>query len=183
MEDRKGKMTLVLLLCCLFAAEACGSREVPVEVPVPVDVPVAVAAPFSVSVVPTVPVPIRVGTQLGFRLSSSVAGYAHLYLIDPVDAVSVLAENLPLAAGNLEYPVRAEHGFTLSAGQPVGANTIVFLVTRQPFNGFSGTAATLTSPVSLPYPGPDFMLLLNRATTNMPGAGWTMDQILVQVVG
>ena len=182
MGYREGKTALVPLVCGLFVVGACGSREVPVEMPVPVDVPVTVAAPFSVSVVPTVPVPIRVGTQLGFRLSSSTAGYAHLYLINPVGAVSVLAENLPLAAGSLEYPSRAVHGFTLSAGEPIGTNTIVFLVTRQPFNGFSGMA-TLTSPVSLAFRAPDFMSRLNGVTTSMPGGAWTMDQILVRVVG
>ena len=172
-------IALLCGLCCV--ASGCGTREVPVEVPVPVDVPFAVAGPFSISVVPTVPVPIRVGTQLGVRLSSGTAGYAHLYLIDPVGAVSVLAENLPLAAGSLEYP-SPEHGFTLSAGQPVGTNTIVLLVTRQPFNGFSG-AATLTSPVSLPYRAPAFMSRLNDATASMPRSGWAIDQIAVRVVG
>ena len=80
------------------------------------------ARPFSISLVPTAPAPIQVGTQLGFRLSSSTAGYASLYLIDPVGQVSVLAENLPLAAGSLEYPSSAQ-GFTLTASQPVGAWT------------------------------------------------------------
>ena len=37
------------------------------------------ARPFSISLVPTAPAPIQVGTQLGFRLSSSTAGYASLY--------------------------------------------------------------------------------------------------------
>ena len=172
-------IALLCWLCCV--ASACGPREVPVEVPVPVDVPVAVAGPFAISVVPTVPVPIRIGTQMGVRLSSSTAGYAHLYLIDPVGAVSVLAENLPVAAGSLEYP-SPEHGFALSAGQPVGTNTIILVVTRQPFNGFSGSA-TLTRPVSLPYPAQVFMARLNDATAGMPRSGWAMDQITVRVVG
>lgn len=182
MEYRERKTTLVLLLCWLSVGGACRAREVPVEVPVAVDVPVAVAAPFSVSVVPTVPVPIRVGTQMGLRLSLSTAGYGHLYLIDPVGAVSVLAENLPLAAGSLEYPSRDEHGFMLTAGQPVGTNTIILLVTRQAFNGFSGTA-TLTSPVSLAYGAQTFMSRLDNATASMPRGGWARDQILVRIVG
>ena len=93
-------------------------------------------APFAVSLVPTVPVPVRVGAELGFQLSSGTAGYASLYVIDPVYAVQVMAENLPVPAGSLEYP--SSQGFTLRAVQPVGFNRAILLVTRQPFSGFSG---------------------------------------------
>ncbi len=139
------------------------------------------ARPFSISLVPTAPAPIQVGTQLGFRLSSSTAGYASLYLIDPVGQVSVLAENLPLAAGSLEYPSAAQ-GFTLSASQPVGVNRVILLVTRQPFDGFSGDA-TLTSPVSLAVGATAFLLQLDRATGALPEGAWTTDEIEVRVVG
>ena len=37
--------------------------------------------PFAISLVPSVPVPIRLGTNLGFNVSSSTAGYYSLYLI------------------------------------------------------------------------------------------------------
>ena len=124
---------LLMAALCTVMVGACATRVAPEA--------------FSISLVPTVPVPIRVGTDVGFRLSSATAGYASLYLIDPVGQVSVLAENLPLAAGSLDYPSSAQ-GFTLTASQPVGVNRVILLVTRQPFNGFSGEA-TLTSPVSL----------------------------------
>ena len=137
--------------------------------------------PFSVSLVPSVPVPIRVGTQLGFRLSSSTAGYASLYLIDPVGRVSVLAENLPLAAGSLDYPSVGQ-GFTLTAAEPIGFNRVTLLVTRQPFDGFSGDD-TLTSPVSLALTGNAFMAQLERATAFLPRASWATDEIQVRIVG
>ena len=138
-------------------------------------------AGFSVSLVPTVPVPIRIGTNLGFRLSSSTAGYANLYLIDPVGEVWVLAENLPLAAGSLEYPSSAQQ-FTLAAAQPVGFNRVVLLVTRQPFAGFGGNA-TLTSPVSLALRVNAFLPQLNRATGGLPRESWAADEIRVRIVG
>ena len=138
-------------------------------------------AGFSVSLVPTVPVPIRIGTNLGFRLSSSTAGYANLYLIDPVGEVWVLAENLPLAAGSLEYPSSAQP-FTLAAAQPVGFNRVILLVTRQPFAGFGGNA-TLTSPVSLALRANAFMPQLNRATGGLPRSSWAADEIRVRIVG
>ena len=138
-------------------------------------------AGFSVSLVPTVPVPIRIGTNLGFRLSSSTAGYANLYLIDPVGEVWVLAENMPLAAGSLEYPSSAQR-FTLAAAQPVGSNRVVLLVTRQPFAGFGGNA-TLTRPVSLALRANAFVPQLNRATGGLPRESWATDEIGVRIVG
>ena len=138
-------------------------------------------AEFSLSLVPAVPVPIRIGTRLGFRLSSTTAGYANLYLIDPLGAVSALAENFPLAAGSLEYPSSAE-AFTLAAGEPVGFNRVILFVTRQPFDGFAGSG-TLTRPVSLALRAGEFLAQLNRAAASLPPAAWATDEIRVRVVG
>lgn len=136
--------------------------------------------PFSISLVPTVPVPIRLDTSLGFRLSSSTAGYGSLYVIDPSYQVQVLAENLPLAAGSLEYP--SSQGFTLLAAQPVGFNRAIMLVTRQPFRGFSSDA-TLTSPVSLAIDGRNFVRQLNGATATLPRLSWAADEVCLRIVG
>ena len=136
-------------------------------------------AGFSVSLVPAVPVPIRMGTSLVFRLSAGTAGYVNLYLIDPVGEVWVLAENLPVAAGSLTYP-SSEQSFTLVADEPVGFNRVVLLVTRQPFAGFGGSA-TLTRPVSLAVGGDSFLLQLNRATARLPRASWAADELRVRV--
>ena len=160
---------------------ACGAaRQEPVSRPPPV-APAPVREPFSISLVPAVPVPIRVATDVRFQLSLSTAGYASLYLIDPVGQASVLAENLPLAAGNLEYP-SAAHGFTIAASEPVGFNRVILLVTRQPFDGFSGDD-TLTSPVSLALNGDAFVAQLSRATALLRPESWAMDEIRIRVVG
>ena len=136
--------------------------------------------PFSVSLVPTVPVPIRLDTMLGFRLSSSTAGYGSLYVIDPLYRVQVLAENLPVAAGSLEYP--SSQGFTLRAAQPVGFNRAIMLVTRQPFRGFASDA-TVTTPVELAIDGRNFVRQLNGATSALPRLSWAADEVCLRVVG
>ena len=139
-----------------------------------------VVAPFSVSLVPMAPVPIRIGAELGFQLSSSTAGYASLYLIDPVYAVQILAENLPIAAGSVQYP--PPRGFTLRAAQPVGYNWVILLVTRQPFGGFSGND-TLTNPVITALDGRTFVEQLNRATDFLPSSSWAADEVRIRIVG
>ena len=145
------------------------------SIELPVDQP-----PFSVSLVPTVPVPIRLDTMLGFRLSSSSAGYGSLYVIDPSYRVQVLAENLPVAAGSLEYP--SSQGFTLRASQPVGFNRAIMLVTRQPFRGFASDA-TVTTPVELAIDGRNFVRQLNGGTSALPRLSWAADEVCLRVVG
>lgn len=196
---RARRASLVVLVIAVAALEACASRAVapdnssgPCATATPSlpttsaallrrseDLPVG-QAPFSVSLVPTVPVPIRVGTQLGFQLSSGTAGYASLYVIDPVYDVQVLAENLPMPAGSLEYP--SSQGFTLSAAEPVGVNRAILLVTRQPFGGFSGDD-TLTTPVSTALDGRTFIEQLNRATRTLPSSSWVADEVCLRIVG
>ena len=126
------------------------------------------------------PVPIRIGTELSFQLSSGTAGYASLYLIDPVYDVRVLAENLPLPAGSMKYP--SSQGFTLRATQPVGFNWVILLVTRQPFGGFSGND-TLTRPVDTALNGRTFVSQLNGATRTLPRSSWAVDEVRIRIVG
>lgn len=177
------RSSALFLLGGILLGSACSSNPPPAPVapPRPAVVQVPEQEPFSISLVATVPVPIRVGTHLGFRLSSSTAGYGNLYLIDPRGQVSVLAENLPLGAGSIEYPSPA-HGFTLAASQPVGVNRVILLVTRQPFDGFSGEA-TLSSPVSLAVYGNAFVSQLGRATASLSRNSWVTDEIQIRVVG
>lgn len=138
-------------------------------------------AAFSVSVVPAVPVPVRIGARFGLHLSSGTAGYASLYMIDPVYSVQVLAENLPLPAGSLEYPSLSQ-AFTLRADPPVGFNWVILLVTRQPFSGFSGND-TLTTPVSTALNGRRFVSYLNGATSSLPLSSWAVDEVRIRIVG
>ena len=137
--------------------------------------------PFAVSLVPAVPVPIRLGAQLGFSVSSDTAGYYSLYLIDPASEVWVLAENMPLGAGSVTYPSPPAQNFTLTAAEPLGRNRVIVLVTRDPIDGFSGDN-TLTSAVSLAIRGNTFVGLLNGTTRALPQSDWAIDEITVSVV-
>lgn len=134
--------------------------------------------PFSVSLVADAPVPIRVGSRFRLRLSSGSAGYASLYVLDPAYSVRALAENMPVAAGSLDF----RDGLTLVAEQPVGFNTVIMLVTRQPFSGFAGNA-TLANPVSLALGSRRFVSQLNRATRALPPHSWAVAELGIRVVG
>ena len=168
---------------CMAMLNACSAREQAPPPPPPAPVVQAATAPFSISLVPTVPVPIRIGTSLGFNVSANTAGYASLYLIDPAGRVTVLGENMVVsAARDLVYPAAVD-GFTVAAAEPVGFNQVILLVTRQPFaGGFSGVE-TLTTPVSLALGSGEFRRQLNRRTGMIPRTAWAMDEIRVRVVG
>ena len=167
----------------LTLAACGGGRPQPVTpppAPPPPPPPVVLSQGYVVSLVPTVPIPVRVGTQVSLRLESNTTGYAHLYLIDPGGQVWVLGENMVLT-GSLDYP-RPGSGVTLTAGQPVGFNDLTLLVTRQPIAGFSGYE-TLESPVSLADDRSTFRARLSRVTSGLPRDSWARDEIQVRVTG
>ena len=136
------------------------------------------ADPFSVSLVADAPVPIRLGARFRLHLSSGSAGYASLYVLDPAYSVRVLTENQPVAAGSLGF----RDDLVLVAEQPVGFNTVILLVTRQPFAGFAGNA-TLANPVSLALGPGRFVSQLNRATRALPPHSWAVAELAIRVVG
>ena len=169
----------------LALAVACQSTPAgPVAVAGDVSVSGNPAAPFAVGVVSTFAPPIRIGTPIGFRLSSSLAGLGHLYLINATGTVTVLAENLPLAAGSqLDFPGPAA-GFTITATRPAGINRVILLVTLDPFVGFANTqGATLGSPVPLTLEAEEFLRRLDDATEDLPDPSWATSETRVQVVG
>lgn len=137
--------------------------------------------PFSISLVPAVPVPIRIRTNLGFHVSSTTAGYYSLYLIDPVGEVWVLAENMQLPAGSITYPSPPAQNFTLAAAEPLGTNRVILVVTREQFAGFSGNA-TVTRAVRLAVRGAPFVDQLNAKLARLPTSNWATDEITVRVV-
>lgn len=176
-----GRVLAAILMAVAFLMPPSSREAAAVQVTEPASSGVSrnTAAPFAASVVPAMPVPVRVGARFGLHVSSGTAGYASLYVIDPVYSVRVLAENLPLPAGSLQYPTGS---LALQAEPPVGFNWVILLVTRQPFSGFSGTD-TLTTPVSTALGGRDFIRELNRATAALPANSWTVDEVRIRVVG
>ncbi len=147
------------------------------------DVAVNSAPAFAVGIVPTTAPPVAVGTPIGFRVSSSEAGFGHLYLVNADGGVTMLAENLPVAAGaQVEYP-RPGDGIVIRAALPAGVDRVVFLVTRQPFGGFADSqGSTLTRPMVLASTAGTFLRRLNQATQQMPASSWAVAETRVQVV-
>ena len=141
------------------------------------------APAFAVGVTPTAAPPVAVGSVVGFRVSSSETGFGHLYLINADGGVTMLAENLPVAAGaQVEYP-RPGDGVTIRATPPVGVDRVLLLVTRQPFVGFAGNqGTTLTRPVALASPAEAFLSDFNETTGSLPAASWAVAETRVQVV-
>ena len=138
--------------------------------------------PFSISLVPAVPVPIRIRTNLGFNVSSETAGYYSLYLIDPVGEVWVLAENMPLPAGSITYPSPPAQNFTLAAAEPLGTTRVILVVTREQLAGFSGNATVMRRAVSLAVRGDPFVRQLNAKLAILSPSDWATDEITVRVV-
>ena len=138
---------------------------------------------FSVGVVPTMAPPVRVGTVLGFHLSSSESGFAYLYLINASGEVTRLAENLPLAAGmQAAYPV-PDDGIRIRASEPAGVDRLILLVTRQPFVGFTNTQGELaTTPLMLASSAEAFLESLNEATEELAPRSWAVAEARVEVV-
>ena len=141
-------------------------------------------AAFAVGVVPTLAPPVRVGTTIGFRLSSTVDGLGHLYMIASTGEVTVLAENLALAAGSqVEYPGE-QHGFSIAATPPAGVDRVVLLVTLESFAGFGNSqGALLTRPVALTLAAEEFLRRFDEMVQDLPGASWATAETRVQVVG
>ena len=139
------------------------------------------AAPFSVGVIPTKTPPVRIGDELGFRLSTSRNGYGHVYLLNASGAVLVLAQNLPLTDGvERVFPSLGE-GFTFRASLPAGVERVLFLVTRQPFEGFGNSSAS-GMPVQLAERAHDFIMNLNAATAQLPSQDWALVESRIEII-
>ena len=135
--------------------------------------------PFSVGVVPNRAPPVRIGEKLGFTLSASAAGYGHLYLINASGAVLVLAENLAVDSGARTQFPGPGGGFTFRASPPAGVERVLFLVTRQPFQGFGGSAS---GPVQLAVRAQEFLRTLNEATGSLPRGNWALTETRIEIV-
>ena len=183
---RAGSLTGCLVLSGLLAVVGgCGRGE---EGPAVAGDGIAVSgnteAAFAVGVVPTLAPPLRVGTPVGFRLSSSVDGLGHLYMIASTGEVTVLAENLPLAASaEIEYPA-PQHGFSITTTPPAGIDRVILLVTRDPLAGFGNSqGALLTRPVGLTLAAEAFLRRFDEMVRDLPGPSWATAETRVQVVG
>ena len=137
------------------------------------------AAPFTAAVALTRPSPLRLGDAIAFILSTSTAGYGHLYMINASGNVVALVENLPVAPHAPVLFPAPDAGFTVRASPPAGTDRVLFLVTLQPFQGFGGAAG---APVTLALQADAFVAALNAATARLGGGGWALAEIRVEVL-
>jgi hypothetical protein len=134
--------------------------------------------PVVVSLVPVGPSVLKIGAPIGFQLTSSARGYAHLYALDPSGKTQVWLENVRIRAHRpLTYPLA---GFTVRAAPPAGDETIVFVVSRRPINGFAGHGTTHT-PFDAQIPPADFHNTLTKKMSALPARDWVSTKVQLRV--
>ena len=130
----------------------------------------------------TRPGPLRLGDTIGFVLTTTAAGYGHVYLLNASGTVVALGGNVPVAPDAPVLFPAPDAGFVLRASPPAGTNRVVLLVTAQPVAGLVGAPAPGAAPVTLTVQGDAFIASLNAATARLPGNGWTVAEARVEVV-
>ncbi len=121
-------------------------------------------ARIAVSLLPMTPSIVSVGQPVAFQLSANTSGFAHLYVLDASGKVQVWLENVPIEAHEvLRYPLQ---GSIVRASPPGGDETILLVVTQQPFNGFLGSEESYR-PFVLPYPRQRFRQALMAKTSRL----------------
>jgi hypothetical protein len=99
------------------------------------------AGPLNVSLIPTASV-VAIGTPLAVRVMATRQAYGHLYLLSASGKTQLLMENVPLVANRpASFPTR---DLVLRAAAPAGDETIIFVASRAPIEGFAGGGVTRT---------------------------------------
>ena len=139
------------------------------------------AAPFTATVAPVGDSRVRLGDPVSFVLTTTAAGFGHLYLLNTSGTVVALAEGLAVAPGAPVLFPSPGAGFTIRASAPVGVNRVLLLVTRQPFAGLGGGGAG-AAPATLAVRAEAFVAQLNAATAGLAPDGWALAEARVEVV-
>lgn len=134
--------------------------------------------PVMVSMTPTASV-VRIGTPIGFRLTSSRSGFGHLYILQPSGKVQLLFENVPVLANvPLRYP---RNGTVVRATPPAGDTTLIFVTTLTRIDGFAGRQTTRT-PFDLQVTAGGFRDQLAARTSRLPREAWGFTDLNVRVL-
>ena len=180
---------LVLAAAALAGCAGLGGLDPPAPVPAPAPTPAGAgaavaanpAAPFAAGVGLTRPGPLRLGDTIGFVLTTTAAGYGHVYLLNASGTVVALGGNVPVAPDAPVLFPAPDAGFVLRASPPAGTNRVVLLVTAQPVAGLVGAPAPGAAPVTLTVQGDAFIATLNAATARL-AVSWTVAEARVEVV-
>ena len=122
--------------------------------------------------------PLRLGESIELTLTTDTTGYGHLYLLNASGQVLALVENLPVAGGVPVTLPPPEASYKLRTTPPPGTGRVLFLVTREPFAGFSGGAA----PASIGLGAKAFMTSLNAATARLVSNGWALAETRLELL-
>jgi hypothetical protein len=134
--------------------------------------------PIHLSLVPTMPSVLAIGQPIGFQLRSTADGFGHLYVLSASGKVQLWFENLPVRKmHSVSYPCS---GLQVRAAPPAGDETVIFVVTRERFEGFAGRGTTC-SPLALQHTHTDFCEALRRKTARIERTRWAAVSSVIRV--
>lgn len=175
--------TLFLAVAAALALTACQTTSQTASAPQAQTMAANPGAAFTASVRPDGPTPVPLGQEMRFQVTSSQGGFANLYLLGASGQSVVLAENLPLGAGQPRLVPDPSTGMTLTASPPLGTDRVVLLVTTQPMAGIlAAGGAPVTQPQAVPLSHQALLDQLNAKTARIPASAWAMSEGAVTVV-
>lgn len=122
---------------------------------------------------------VPIGGWINFRLSSSVTGYGHIYVMSASGRAQVWMENVPIAGGQrLVFPIGR---LGIKAEPPAGREDLMFIVTRKRIKGFFGYETTRT-PAVVDHDHKSFKAALTARFIKMPKRLWNFARTSVRVV-
>jgi hypothetical protein len=122
---------------------------------------------------------VPIGGWVNFRVSSSVSGYGHIYVLSASGKAQVWMENVPIAGGQrLTFPIGR---VGVRAAPPTGREDLLLIVTRTRIDGFFGYDTTRT-PSTVDYSHKSFKRALERKFEDMPKHLWSSSLTSVRVV-
>lgn len=140
--------------------------------------PTEPSAPVTVGLSPIGPSVLPIGANIRFRVTTNHSGYGHLYVTNASGNVVMLVENLPLKANrSVDLP---RGGVVLRAAPPVGDNNVLFLATRDRFDGFAGGESSAV-PTDLQVTGDGFLASLKSRLADIPRDRWGFTDVTIRV--
>jgi hypothetical protein len=131
-----------------------------------------------VTLIPNMTV-VPIGGWINFRVSSSVSGYGHLYVMSASGRAQVWMENVPIVAGQrLVFPIGS---LGIRASAPAGREDLMLIVTRQRIDGFFGYDTTRT-PRVVDHDHQSFKQALTSRFVDMQRRQWGFARTSVRVV-
>jgi hypothetical protein len=140
--------------------------------------PVQVLRPVQASIVPIGPSVVSIGEPLRFRMASLCEGYGQLYVLSASGRSQLWLENVRMHTGQpLYYP---RPGLLVRAAPPAGDETILFVVSRMPIQGFVGGGSS-AMPFDLQYTHDGLRAAIQQRLDGMPRSDWALAEISVRV--